>query len=114
MASLEIIPGALALRIYRGDDIGFKITLQQSGSPIDAPTSGWSAQIRARANPDSPVLATFAIDASEAADGVLRLSLTGSETLALPKKAQWDIQCDANGVRTYLAGDLLVDEQVTQ
>lgn len=114
MAVISLLPGNLDLHLYRGDDNNFQVTMTEDGTAKVLPTSGWSAQIRAKAAADSEVLATLAIDTTDAATGILRFSLGGADTLTLPKKAKWDLQCDDSGVRTYLAGDVLVTEQVTQ
>jgi hypothetical protein len=114
MAVISLLPGQLDLHLYRGDDENFQVTMTENGVPKVLPSAGWSAQIRARATADSPPLAEITIDTTDAATGVLRFSLSGADTLALPKKAKWDLQCADAGVRTYLAGDVLTAEQVTQ
>lgn len=114
MAVISLLPGQLDLHLYRGDDENFQVTLTSGGAPLALPAGAWSAQIRVRASAESEVLAEIVIDTSDAATGVLRFSIPGEATAALPKKAKWDLQCDDGAVRTYLAGDVLTSEQVTQ
>ena len=112
-AVLRLLPGGLDLHLYRGDDARFQITMTEGGSPTVLPTTGWMAQIRGYMK--GPVLATFTIDATNAALGVVRLSLDGADTADLPDTARWDLQCDTAGaVRTYLAGTVTAEGQVTQ
>lgn len=116
MADLAILPGALNLSIYRGDDSAFQVTITEGGTPKVLPTSGWAAQVRQRAGESTdPALAAFTVDATDAATGVIRLSIADADTLPLPRKCKWDLQLnDSGAVHTYLAGDLNVTEQVTQ
>src|SRR6516225_9369393 len=81
-----------------------------------APSSPWRA---GRAKPtnasnlaDAPVLMEFAIDTSDIATGVIRLSWNGDDIDALPKRAYWDLQNDAAGRRTYVGGVVISDDQV--
>lgn len=114
-AVIRLLPGALDLQVYRGDDPLFQVTMTEGGTPVVLPTTGWTAQIRESTSPTSPVLATFTIDASTAATGVLRLSLAGADTAGLPSSAAWDLQCtDGGKVRTYLAGSVVATGQVTR
>lgn len=65
-AVIRLLPGALDLNVYRGDDALFQVTMTEGGTPLILPTTGWSAQIRASISGSSPVLATFTIDAAAA------------------------------------------------
>lgn len=114
MATIELLPGLLNLSLYRGDDENFMVTITEDGTPAVLPSTGWLAQIRAKATADSPVLAEIEIDTTDAGSGVLRFSLSGADTADLPKKSKWDLQCASPEVRTYLAGDVLMTEQVSQ
>lgn len=82
-----------AITIYQGDTYTHEITVQDdAGAPVDLSDRTWAAQIRAYATADT-ALADFAVDATDAATGVLVLSLTAAQTAALPgRPAVWDLQ----------------------
>ena len=102
MASTPIsfTPETQDLKFYGGD--GVELTINVADGASMANLSGTiAAQIRAsRVNPT--VLASFAVDQTDAADGVVYLSLTGAQTAALhgtdPTKpverfsGVWDVQ----------------------
>lgn len=113
MATLTLLPAPLDLRVYRGDDVKLALTITQDGRAAVLPAGGWEAGIRSALYPKDGILATFTVDASEAMSGKLQLVLPAAAVLSLPAKNRWDLQHRADTVRTYLAGDLLIEEQVT-
>lgn len=110
---LRIVPGKLDLEIQRGDDVQFGILLRDkvTGEPLALPTTGWSADIRAEVG--SPVLASFAIDSSNAGIGIVVLSLPSSGTAILPETAVYDVQCTEPTIRTWISGIITPEGQVT-
>lgn len=119
MADIRIGPGELNATIKRGDDASFTVTITEASVPVVLPATGWKAEVRAKATTaanyaDYPVLMEFAIDTTDAATGVLIISWDGADIDALPKKAYWDLQNDDPAVRTYLAGLVTPEDQVTR
>lgn len=119
MADLRAEPGELNLFLTRGDSRSATLTLtDDAGDPMVLPTTGWSAQVReqrtsAATVADFPVLMTFTVDASGGAAGVIVLAWDGDDLDALPKNTKWDLQSGTEE-RTYLAGKLVVGDQVTR
>jgi hypothetical protein len=115
------------IALYRGDDYSHVVTVVHSevsaadlddveaGDPVDLSDRTWAAQIRR--SPDSPLLVAFVVDDSDAADGVLLLALTGTQTTTLPTRGSWDLEgtYTADGyVDTLLAGEVTVTRDVTK
>jgi len=117
---IKVTPEGLDLELERGDDASLQWTFTSGGVPVtDLPSTGWKAQVRAKPTnasnlADAPVLMEFAIDTSDIATGVIRLSWNGDDIDALPKRAYWDLQNDAAGRRTYVGGVVISDDQVTR
>ena len=97
--SLNFRPQVLDLYIYAGD--GFSIRLackDKAGNPIDI-TGSVEAEIRVdRLHPNDPPLANFTVSLVDAYLGIVTLSLTGAQSMALlPAGAKefigvWDVQ----------------------
>lgn len=105
------------LDLTRGDDQSLELTLKQGGVLVTGLTAdGWKAQVRLKPTTaanfaDYPVLMEFAIDTTDIADSIIRLSWDGDQIDALPKKAYWDLQQDD---LTYMAGMVTPFDQVTR
>ena len=110
MAVLDVTPAVLDLELYRGDSVTFELALtdDDSGEPLVLPGSGWQAQIRKTSGGE--VLGEFSIDVSAAAVGKLYLT---PPDLAVARYV-WDLQCDSEGVRTYVNGNISVGRDVTR
>jgi hypothetical protein len=115
MAELAQLPGALDLRIYRGDDSNFQVTMTdtESGDPLVLPTTGWRAQVRLDTAVTSEILFSLTVDASDAATGVIGLSVVGSDTAELEGPVFWDLE-NTDLDRTYLAGKIRLSGQVSR
>jgi len=117
MAVLSFRPGVLDIEVYRGDDQFFTVTMRDkiTGGPLVLPTAGWKAEVRAKPAADSPVVFEIGIDASAAATGVLGFTILGADTADMAKRLAWDLQNqDGPIVRTYLAGFIIAEGQVTR
>lgn len=115
MAELAQLPGALDLTIYRGDNTNFQVTLTdtETQEPLVLPTSDWRAQVRVLRS-SAEVLFTITVDASDAAAGVLGLSIAGADTGTVDvDSAFWDLE-NTGTDRTYLAGKLRLKGQVSR
>lgn len=115
MAELAQLPGVLDLTIYRGDNTNFRVTLTDTvtGDPLVLPLTGWRAQVRVtRASDD--VLFTITVDATDAATGVVDLSIVGTDTASISvDSAFWDLE-NTDTDRTYLAGKIRLKGQVSR
>lgn len=120
-------PGEVNLTGKRGDTWGpFQFTAADAS---DLSGRTWLAQVRATQDRPAVVLAAMAVDSSDAATGVLRVSILPDESSNLatgpaatppgattfsPGKATyyWDIQAtlisDADNVKTWFGGKVLV------
>lgn len=99
--TISLIPQVQDLKLYGGDGADLQITVSNGAGPIDL-TGAVDAQIRA-SRVGSQVLASFTADTTDAANGIVYLSLNGSDTADLhdPKndgvltesfKGVWDMQ----------------------
>ena len=111
---VDLSPGAVDLRGYRGDTFATRFTFRQSdGTPVVL-TGTWRAQIRADADDTTP-LDTFNVDATSQATGVIMLSLSTVQTLGLPQRTMWDLENVASSsTRTWLNGTLYLGGDVTR
>lgn len=103
--------------IYAGDDWSRTFTFTSGGSPVNLVSlgySGWVAQWRPTAA--STVSQTITVDASNAATGVLVLSMSGAETEAMGGPGVWDLQATLGGdvTVTALAGSFTWTQDVTR
>jgi hypothetical protein len=80
--TISLIPESVDLKLYGGDGVELEINVS-NGSISPLPLTGdVAAQIRSsRVNPAA--IADFAVDLTDADDGVIVVSLTGEQTAAL-------------------------------
>jgi hypothetical protein len=108
------LPATRDISIYRGDDYEHVIIFRAGGNPLDVSGETFQAQVRASPSRDSGLaLATFTVDDSQAAVGIVIISLPKATTGSLPN-GHWDLQVD-NGTRqvTWLRGAVEVEGDVT-
>ena len=113
-------PGAKNLVMYAGDGFAMRLRFwrqEEDGTrnARDISASIWLAQIRRHESADE-VLATFAIDLTDAADGYLTLGLSGSIVSDVYPRGVWDLQETAPGAEpnTKLAGRVIVKKDVSR
>ena len=111
----EPLPGDYPRTLKRGDSREWQHTFTVTDSdPVQAyDLSGrtWLAQIRATLDPDSPLMATLTVDSSDAANGVITVTLPASEARNLTgSSAYWDLEAtliaDPEDVRTWVEGEV--------
>lgn len=111
--------GKLDLSVRRGDTIG-PVDLDWGGTDLSDRT--WDAQVRSTLDEPTAVTATFDIDDTDGATGLLVLTLPASESANLATVAgratyYWDLQAtsiaDPEDVFTWLAGKIKVTGDVT-
>lgn len=100
------------LDIVRGDLYSITLTIIDGNEdPIDLTAVTLTAQVRP--TPDSPTVIDFAVDDSDAEDGIVVLSLTPEQTGTLKGKPhRWDLESDA-GPETLAYGVVNVLLDVT-
>ena len=106
----------LNLEPYRGDVFTRTLKFETAaGVAINVTGLGFLAQIRSQ--PDSEVvLATFGIDTTDEATGIIIISLTEEDTelVALRQNNVWDLQACTPAVKTYVRGSIVVIADVTR
>lgn len=111
--TVGVLPEEVDLIVYQGDDVRWTLPLLQNGTPADLSGCTLAAQIRVTPSDDT-ILATITITV---ASSNVSFWLAGSDSAGLPKSgAVWDAQVtDVDGfVSTFVAGNVLVTEQVTR
>lgn len=111
------MPGQVpAEDVYAGDTWSRSFTITQSGTAVNLPAvgwTGWAAQWRPSAG--SAAVQTIAVDDSNAASGVLALSLTGAQTEQMAGDGVWDLQGQLDTATiTILAGSMSWTQDVTR
>ena len=106
------------LTVYRGDTYSHVVTVVDDlAAAVDLSDRAWVAEVRAYADA-ADVLVSFTVDDSDAATGVLVLSLTAAQTATtLSRDGVWDLQgtFTADGaVETLLAGSVSLTKDKTR
>jgi len=119
MASLSFIPQTLDLALYAGDGAAVRIVVRSNREDQDTINVSGSHEAQIRVNRmDATAVETFNIDDSDAAEGVLILSLTGDQTATLGDgfKGNWDMQWIAPGAQplTLIQGKITCVLDVTR
>lgn len=116
MATVKVTPAKLNYTIVRGDDFADQITIQEGDplAPVDVSARTYTAQIRTTSEATA-VTATFTVDMTDAATGIIVLRLADTVTDDLLGAYTWDLQQDTAGViRTLAAGSFVVIADVTR
>ena len=106
------------IEIYQGDTYGHVITVTDDAVPpvaTDVTGRTFAAQLKRYPGSDT-VAATFAVDMTDAATGVVELSLTATQTAALAAGPYaWDVHMvTGSSVLTLFAGEAVVTAEVTR
>ena len=105
---VEAIPEVVDLRLHQGDT--FTLTLTFQGNVA---SSTFAAQVRPTTK--SATFWNFAVDTSQAASGIVVLTLSAANTAAMPATAVWDLQeTKAGVVTTLLKGRVRVGRETTR
>ena len=110
---LSTRPKTLDLDIYAGDGFALRFQFSDKVTAEPWPLEGtWKAEIR---DGDGDVVTDFVIDASEADEGKLALSLSATQTESLQglSSLTWDLQ-QSVGPRTWYRGAVYATGDVTQ
>jgi hypothetical protein len=109
-----------ALPVYRGDAWSKTLRFwadEVGGTPIDLTAFGTSFTAQVRYSATTASFTPFTVDDTDAATGVLVLSLTGDQTGALMNSTyHFDVQATGGALspRTIITGTLSVTKDVTQ
>jgi hypothetical protein len=111
-----MLPGFKSFRIYRGDTFVFQMTLESGGEPyvLDSELFSFTGQIKEKNK--STTVASFAIAVVDENQGIVRCTLSATESAKLTggKTYDYDIQMDNDGiVSTLLKGPILVTADVS-
>lgn len=111
-----MLPGFKSFRIYKGDTFVFQMTLESGGDPyvLDSDTFTFTGQIKEKNK--STTVASFNISIIDENDGIIRCTLSATESAKLTggKTYDYDIQMNNNGViSTLIKGPILVSGDVT-
>lgn len=122
---INLLPQVLDLSLYAGDGVDFKMIAKNgAGAPIDI-TGVVQAHVRLeRLTPDPPI-AEFGVNVVDAYQGIVILSLTGEQTMALSQDPSsssgkfvgvWDVQWTPAGSqpRTLVQGKVECVADVTR
>jgi hypothetical protein len=119
----EPLPGDYPITLYRGDTRvwTFAFLEDDQETTIDLTGKTWESEVRS-ATDASPVLLTFTIDDTDAADGVIVVTLPATAwddvdigSTAPTSKWFWDLQStEAGVVRTWVKGKVKVLWDVTR
>lgn len=104
--------------VYRGDAWQLPINDTQSDgvTPVDLTTIGTAFTSQARISPDAKTAIDITVDASRAAQGILLLSLDGTQTTAMNRSTYvFDVQATGGPLSplTLYKGSLEVTKDVT-
>lgn len=112
----DLLPSNFDLEVYKGDFLPLEIDLlNPDGTPLNL--TGYIASAQIRANFGDPVIYNFTAEIPAPTTGVVKLTLPSTVSAGIaPGHYVWDFQVtDGSGnVRTYLAGDVTVFNEVTK
>ena len=103
------------LEAYQGDTFTHEIRMQNSGNPINVSGSTFASQVRKRAN-YSTIEATFSVDMTNAATGIVVFTLSASQTAGLlAGRYRYDVhQITGSTVLTLTYGNFELRGEVTR
>lgn len=114
MSTLNARPAKLDIAAYRGDTVSVTCTFRDANDvAINLTGRTFAAQIKDTIG--GTLIASFTIDTTNAATGVLVLTIPAATTSAWTwQTARWDLQeTEGAVITTLLAGTVTLDGQVT-
>ena len=109
-------PAPRDLNAYQGDDFTHEVKFVDSaGAPVSVVGRTFASQVRRRWS-DTTIDATFTVDASNAATGVVVFTLSSATMTAFePGTYRYDLQQVSGGRKlTLLKGKFVVDGEITR
>jgi hypothetical protein len=100
--------------LRRGDDYSVDLTMTTDGTN-GINIGGWSGLLaHIRTDYDSTTSTSFTVAIVNTAGGIVRLSLTTTQTALLPMISVWDLQRTSSGaLQTVVTGSVTVHPDVT-
>ncbi len=118
---INLAPQILDLVLYSGDGVNFRFTITDALNVAIPITGAMRSQIRATRDAPDPPLASFTVDLTDGADGIVVISLTGDDTASLtpteePFVGVWDLEWTPSGEQpvTMVQGKLECMPDVTR
>lgn len=111
----DFLPSNFDLVLYRGDYFPLRITLKNPDNTV-LNLTGYTAKASIRATYDDPLAYNFTV-AITAATGVIDITLPSTVSTTISAGSYiWDFQVTepSGNVRTYIAGDVQVHDEVTR
>jgi hypothetical protein len=117
---LQLVPAQMDLELYSGDGPTLRVLITDlNGNPMNV-TGTVMSQIRQNRTDAAPFL-TFTNDLTNAAAGIVNISLTGAQTATMvsgtsdPWRGFWDFQWTPSGAQplTVLQGAVTCDLDVS-
>ena len=101
--------------IYQSKPYTLTITISDSVGPLNVTTSTFASQLR-RYQSSSDIAATFTIDTSNAATGVIQLALSSTQTAGLSAGPyRWDVdKIDGTTITPLAKAEIMVEGDVTR
>jgi hypothetical protein len=116
--AIDFTPKIVNLNLYAGDGAVFMINVNGDSGPVDI-TGTVAAQVKP--SYDGATAAAFAVDLTNAASGVIKLSMSGVDTASLVNNGMaytgvWDCQWTASGAqpKTLVCGSVKCYPDVTE
>lgn len=109
-------PAEVNLTETRGDSWALTVTFtDEGGYPVDVSADSWRAEIKARPD-DVDALAAWTVDDTDAAEGILVLTLAAADSADLPARVlHFDVEgTTGDVVRTWLVGAVEVVADVSR
>jgi len=116
---ITLVPPSLDLALYAGDGASFRLTATDDvGEAFPLIEGVVTAQIRQFRSDPEP-LVDFAVDPSDAEDGVIVISLDGADTDALVVDREqfigvWDLRYTTDATVTLVQGGVTCTKDVTR
>lgn len=111
--TISQVASPVDIHFVQGDSFSRTVQFSQSNSPLDVSSWTITAQIRRRASSSTAI--DFTVDMTDAAEGLVSISISPEDAASLSLTNVWDLQRDLGGdIRTLLAGAVTVDREVTR
>ena len=102
------------LLVYQGDSYLHEVIVKEEDEIVDISDRSYASQIRE--TPEGEIIKEFAVDMSDATDGVVRFTLTPEETTEIATGTYlYDVQQTfEDTVLTFLTGPVIINRQITR
>lgn len=111
-----MLPATLDIDMVQGDTYVNTITfVDENGTGIDYSAATFAAQVRPTYKSPNTEMQAFDVNVTNAATGIIVITLLNTQTRTLPTECVWDFQITIGGTpTTLLAGSVNVQRDVTR